>query len=100
MVQYKFFGNYLKNHCAGKSKAIKSRELEQLFDCKGSEIRQMTNECRRNGIPVCSGSMGYYYPTKIEDIQQTITGLISRICGITAAKEGLISYLESIKCKE
>lgn len=84
---------YLKTHCKGKENAVKSPDLEAIFYCKGTEIRQMVNECRCRGVPICSGSTGYYYATEEKEIERTIANLSSRIKNIEAARNGLQSLI-------
>lgn len=88
------FESYLKAHCKGKKNAIKSPELEAIFGCKGTEVRQMVNECRCRGVPICSGSTGYYYATDEKEVERTVANLSSRIKNIEAARNGLLASIK------
>ncbi len=83
------FEQYLMDNCNGRDNAIKSPELERIFRCKGTVIREMVNESRCRGIPICSDSKGYYYSSAEQDIAKTIANLSSRISNIEAARDGL-----------
>lgn len=85
----KTFERYMQDEHMGKQNAIKSKALEGIFHCKGTEIRQMVNELRCLGVPICSCSRGYYYSTSTTDIQDTIDHLAGRASKIKAAHDGL-----------
>ena len=84
------FERYLKAYCNGEENAVKSPVLESVFNCKGSEIRKMVNDCRCRGVPACSGPIGYYYSTEKSDINKTVANLTGRIEKIEAALNGLL----------
>lgn len=55
------FEQYMRTQHKGKANAVKSREIEAAFHCKGAEVRRMVNDLRCKGIPICSCNEGYYY---------------------------------------
>ena len=83
------FENYMQTKHSGKKNAIKSKALEGIFRYKGTEIRQMVNELRCLGVPICSCSQGYFYSTNASDIQDTISHLAGRANKIIAAHNGM-----------
>lgn len=50
----------LEREHQGKDNAIVSRALEERLGCKGTMIREMVNELRSAGVPICSDRNGYY----------------------------------------
>ena len=55
----------------GKSNAVTSKELESAFALNGSEIRNIINEYRCRGFPICSGNKGYYCATTKAELSQS-----------------------------
>lgn len=80
-------------HC-GQENAVTSKELERLFDLKGSEIRQIINTLRCQGNPICSDSTGYYYAETEMEVRYSISHLNSRAMKIIKARNGLIRSKE------
>ena len=66
------FEKFMMKEHTGKDNAITSRELEAIFHCKGTKIRETVNELRCRGTPICSCGTGYYYSEAAEDIHETI----------------------------
>ena len=91
------FEQYMKAKHNGKAKAIKSQELESLFNCKGVQIREKVNELRSRGVPICSCNKGYYYSESMDDIKETIVHLDSRIKKIKTAESGMRKILNSME---
>ena len=87
------FEKYMQNEHTGKENAIKSKALESIFGCKGKDIRQMVNELRCLGVPICSCSHGYYYSTNEMEIQETLDHLAGRADRIKAAHDGMRKLL-------
>lgn len=83
------FEKHMRDYHAGKSKVVSSKELEHILHCKGSDIRNMVNDLRCKDIPVCSCMMGYYLAASVEDINETIAHLNSRVHKIQEAIFGL-----------
>lgn len=78
----------------GKDKAITSRSIEATLHCKGTDVRQMVNELRSKGIPICSCQKGYFYAESKEDIRETVAHLNSRMKSMMAAKAGIMATLK------
>ena len=73
----------------GKDNAIVSRALEERLGCKGTMIREMVNELRSTGVPICSDRSGYYIAKSREELDRTIVQLKSRVKKIQSAIDGL-----------
>jgi biotin operon repressor len=82
--------DFLKQNHTGETKAVSSRELEAVFEIKGSMVRKLVNSLRCGGYPVCSDQNGYYYAASSSELRITIRQLSSRISKIAGAKNGLI----------
>jgi len=75
---------FLKQNHTGETKAVSSRELEAVFEIKGSLVRKLVNSLR------CGGQNGYYYAASSSELRITIRQLSSRISKIAGAKNGLL----------
>lgn len=79
---------YLKNH-KGKKNAVYSKEIEYHYGIPGAEVRQMVNELRSEGYPICSGTRGYWIAEDTADLMATMLHLVRRKQGLDKAIEGL-----------
>ena len=79
----------LEREHQGKDNAIVSRALEERLGCKGTMIREMVNELRSAGVPICSDRNGYYIAKSREELDRTIVQLKSRVKKIQSAIDGL-----------
>ena len=73
------FERFMSDEHIGRKKAITSKEIENAFQCKGTEVRKIVNELRSNGVPICSSPIGYYYAETKSEIKDTLAHLESRI---------------------
>ena len=80
---------YLKDFHCGRDRAIKSRDLETVFGCTSRALQIMVHNLRCAFVPVCSESVGYFYPSCVEEIEATMKGLKSRVKEINEAKVGM-----------
>ena len=83
------FEKILYTEHRGKNNAITSKQIEKEFGYKGKDIRRIVNEMRCQGIPICSYSKGYFYAASVDDINETLAHLKSRIISIQAAQDGM-----------
>jgi hypothetical protein len=83
------FEKILYTEHRGKINAITSKQIEKEFGYKGKDIRRIVNEMRCQGIPICSCSKGYFYAASVDDINETLAHLKSRIISIQAAQDGM-----------
>ena len=89
------FERFMSDEHIGRKKAITSKEIENAFQCKGTEVRKIVNELRSNGVPICSLPIGYYYAETKSEIKDTLAHLESRIKKIEKAKEGMEETLKN-----
>ena len=80
---------FLKAECYGKSEAKYSAEICGPCYIQDSTLREIVNELRRRGYPICSSAKGYWYATAESDIDITINHMVSRRLGINSALRGL-----------
>ena len=66
------FERFMCDEHKGRRKAITSKEIENDFQCKGTEVRKTVNELRSNGVPICSSPTGYYYAETKSEIKDTL----------------------------
>lgn len=91
------FEQYMRIQHKGKVNAVKSKEIEAAFHCKGAEVRRMVNDLRCKGVPICSCNEGYYYAESDQDVCFTIAHLYGRIKKMQAAKQGMHDILNKYK---
>ena len=82
---------HLKEYHAGQEKAVSSKTLEAAFSIDGRIIRRCISSLRKEGVPICSGSTGYYYAKTQEEINETIEWLNRLITKVSNSKNGLLS---------
>ena len=85
---------FLQTFHRGESNAIKSGELEKIFNCSGGEIRKQVNLLRTSGIPICSTGKGYFYASTMKEAKDTLNQLTSRINKISAARKGILTAMK------
>ena len=61
-----------------KDQPMKSIIIQRKYNLKGAEVRQIIHQLRLNGVPICSGPDGYYYPKDRIEAKHTINHLKSR----------------------
>jgi hypothetical protein len=81
---------YLRNHHTGAKNAAPSAVIEHVFCLTGPVVRQMVNKLRCDGRPVCSDANGYFYARTRDEVNDTITRLLSRTKKINDAAQGLV----------
>lgn len=85
---------HLEQAHKGEKEVVSSRQLENFFHLKGSELRRLVNILRCEGKPICSNAMGYFYAATQQELQETISQLTSRIQMISRARDRLLKSLE------
>lgn len=80
---------YLYEKGMGEENAVKSRELEILFNIKSREVREIINIARRNQTPIGSGGKGYYICKDKRELRKVVNSMYKRMEGILGALEGL-----------
>lgn len=81
---------YLKQYHTGMGNAVYSRELERLFSIEGRNLRRMISALRKEGYPICSGDMGYYFAESQKEINSTVGRLNDLMTSVSNARTGLL----------
>jgi hypothetical protein len=81
---------YLRNRHTGAENAVPSAHIEDVFGINGVTLRYIVNKLRCDGQPVCSDVNGYYYAKNRDEINNTVTQLLSRTKKINDAAQGLV----------
>ena len=84
--------NYIKNHGSAES-PVMNGEISSQLNMTTVNVRRLINQARREGIPICSCSKGYYYSEDKTDILETIDSLMSRTISVEKAISGLLTAL-------
>lgn len=80
---------YLKDNHTTEGKALKSRQICELFNLHSKQVRNIVSVLRQKGEPVCSSNYGYWYSTDPEDLDRTIQRLSAQVKNMSRAVEGL-----------
>ena len=80
----------LRKHHTGKKNAVHSAELERFFSLDDRAVRRKISALRKDGYPICSGDMGYYYAENQKDINSTVGRLNDLMTGVSDARTGLL----------
>ena len=71
--------------------AFTSTRLAEIFGIKEAVVvRQAVGKSRDDGAPTASGSTGYFYAKKPDELTKTIADLNSRIAAIGKRRDALI----------
>jgi biotin operon repressor len=81
---------YLRDKHIGAENYATSAVIESVFGIGGPALRQIINKLRCDGQPVCSDVNGYYYAKNRNEINNTVTQLLSRTKKINDAAQGLV----------
>lgn len=80
---------YLKRRHAGQEKAVPSRALEARFCVSGATNRRAVRALRRQGEPVCSDRLGYYYAANAPELWRVISGMEGSLAASAQVVRGL-----------
>lgn len=81
---------YLKDYHTGTGNAIISEEIENVLNLDRRTLQRYIKELRGRGIPICSGSKGYYYAANQDEINRTVAWLNSMVTGVSNSRTGLL----------
>ena len=81
---------YLEKYHRGKENAVHSKELERLFSLDGRGVRRKISSLRKDGYPICSGDVGYYYANNRQEINSTLDRLDDLMVGVSDTRRGLL----------
>ena len=82
--------NYLRIYHIGRRNAVHSKELEDMFELDGRNIRRKISALRQDGFPICSDESGYYYADNQEEINNTVGRLNELVTKVSNARTGLL----------
>ena len=82
--------SYLRSNHIGAESCVQSCVIERAFGINGATVRQIVNKLRCDGQPICSDVNGYYFAKNRNEINNTITQLLSRTKKINDAAQGLV----------
>ncbi len=81
--------DYLKDNHFSEETAVKNRDLAEMFNLRGRELRDLVTTLRQRGNPVCSSSYGYWYSTDPADVEKTLRRLEGQVKSMNVSIEGL-----------
>jgi biotin operon repressor len=82
--------SYLRNRHTGAENFVPIIVIESVFGISGVTVRWIVNKLRCDGQPVCSDANGYFYAKNRNEINSTVTQLLSRTKKINDAARGLV----------
>ncbi len=82
---------YLKGEHQGKSKAVHSRELERLFSIDSRSMQRVIHYLRKQGHPICSSEIGYFYAETQQEINETVRRMNTLMRSISKTCNNLLS---------
>ena len=84
---------YLKEWRTSEDNAINARDLCTAFNLNSRHLRIIIGGLRKDGVPICSSSQGYWYSTDPEDIEKTIRRLEGQVINMNSVITGLTKAL-------
>lgn len=84
---------YLKVWRTCEDNAINARDLCTMFNLNSRQLRLVIGGLRKDGIPICSSSQGYWYSENPEDITKTIHRLDGQVRNMNNSIAGLRKVL-------
>lgn len=92
--------DYLRDYHTSENKAIKGRELCELFNLHSKQVRNIVSDLRQAGEPICSSNYGYWYSKEPDDLDRTIKRLSEQVKNMSRAIDGLQRAKEVTKHEE
>ena len=68
MASEKYYQKVLDLLSTGRKEAVPMRTLAQALNVRPREIRQAVLDARMDGVIVCSGMGGYFFPKSDEEV--------------------------------
>ena len=81
---------YLRKYHCGRSNAVHSKELQEIFKLDDRAVRRKISALRQEGYPICSGDVGYYYAESQREINSTVHRLNDLVTGVANTRTGLL----------
>ena len=85
----------LRTVCYGRKNAMSAEHLISATHTSATVLRNQINRLRCEGVPIASGSEGYFYAATAGEIYATIRDLKKMQAGIDRAVCGLESALDA-----
>lgn len=82
----------MTNH-VGERNAITARHMRRKGYGDAVFIRYIVHNLRVAGIPICSGSKGYYFAENLDELTTMVISLSGRAEAIMKAHEGLLKSI-------
>lgn len=82
---------YLKRYHKGKENAIVCKQLKMRFKVSEEVIRYYVSCLRKEGVPICSCSFGYYYPETHSEVVETVQRFNKYLVTLSATNANLLS---------
>ena len=86
--------DYLSKYHTDETSALKNRDLRTLFNLTERQVRRVVNELRRDGVPICSSSEGYWYSSDRADIVKTLNRMEAQKNNMELSIAGLRGLLQ------
>lgn len=91
---------YLREYHTSENKAIKGREICELFNLHSKQVRNIVSDLRKDGEPICSSNYGYWYSKAPEDLDRTIRRMAEQVKNMSLAIDGLQKAKEATDNEE
>ncbi len=65
--------SYLFKHHKGMDNAINCKELSKSLHLDEMYVRRIVSKLRKDGIPICSCWLGYFYPATYSEVVEVAT---------------------------
>ncbi len=72
---------------------VSASKISSRLGVSGIKIREVVNQARREGLPICSCHKGYYISDDKQEIEKTIKSLAHRAESMMTAAQGLSTCL-------
>ncbi len=87
---------FLKRYHTGIENTITCKQLQMVFHLEEARIRKEIQNLRRNGTPICSCYLGYYYPETASDVVETAMRFNKYLVTLSGTSANLIKSASKI----
>lgn len=81
---------HLKDYYTTEDNAISAGGLGELYNLTKRQVRMVVTSLRKEGFPICSSNMGYWYGKNKKDVEKTVNRLEAQITNMQKAVNGLL----------
>lgn len=75
---------------------VKSTQISEALGIATPTVRELVNELRCEGYPICSCHKGYYIATSYDDLKRTIASMEHRVAAMNDAILGMKLALDEL----